>query len=371
MSCDGGNTWKPTGSGYLTAAATSLVRHQESLLATAHGTIARSQDGGKTWVPWAGNLEGENRISRIGQSGASLFAWNLKDTVHRSLDGGISWTPLGIPNANGIRAGSTNAVAGIGGTLFAAVSDGLRISADSGRAWKRYPLGLMQGPIVSLDVRKHMFVAFTGQGIFGSQDSGATWRAALSGDMTTNWTAFAGAGGLHAAGSQDGQIHASIDSGGSWSASGRIPTASAVISLAVTGKTIFAGTIDGLWSQRERGAVVVRNSRFPPTMRPGFSSREVIRFSSAPMPISGACARTEPSWIAQRDSCLSISKGFGRWRIARMPSHAMDPCTNGRPRTLPGPRWRGSPDSPSPLPAPANTGCSPLRTACSDRRMRD
>ena len=254
VSCDGGATWKRTGSGNLSDNAYGMVHHRGAVIAAASSGLIRTLDNGKSWAPWAGNLEGKDGSVKITQSGGFLYA-EVGDftTIHyRSQDGGISWTPLTTPISGGIIAGINGGATDIGGHLFAATSRGVMESPDTGRSWNNLPIGLRQAPILSLGVQKGKFVAYTDQGIFSSADLGVSWLLPLPGAANNPWTAFAGAGPLYAAGAQDGKVAVSTDSGATWNPSFSDPLPGPVFSLAILGEAIYAGTSSGLRRQSVR-----------------------------------------------------------------------------------------------------------------------
>ncbi len=187
LSADGGKTWSPTGAG------TEGLQQVESLAfdpADARTLYAgtwrqafRTRDGGKSW----------SRIAEGMVLDATVYSWDFdaKDPrdvwvstcgwVYHSVSGGDRWTRFteGFTNrrSHAVRRDPTRP-----GVLFAATVGGLHRSTDGGKSWQRVSRESLVVTALAVDPRTgRLYVGTEGEGVFVSEDGGATLERAATG----------------------------------------------------------------------------------------------------------------------------------------------------------------------------------------------
>lgn len=187
LSRDGGRTWTPTGGD------TDGLRQVESLAfdpkdpqtlyAGTWRQAFRTKDGGATWA----------RIADGMVLDATVYSWDFdarepRDVwvstcgwVYHSDDGGDRWTRFtqGFTNrrSHAVRRDPTRP-----GVIYAATVGGLHRSADGGKSWQRVSRESLVVTALAVDARSgRLFVGTEGEGVFTSDDAGATLRSASSG----------------------------------------------------------------------------------------------------------------------------------------------------------------------------------------------
>jgi photosystem II stability/assembly factor-like uncharacterized protein len=147
---DGGRTWRPLGEGMTSRDIHALAvvgGPGPRLLATTNNDLNSSDDGGRTWQPLAMDrvlpwkytralvqLPGRRDVLLLG-GGDRPPGW--EGAIARSEDGGRSWSPVRMPQANSTMW--SFAVHPADGTLVyaASVSGQLYRSEDGGQAWQK------------------------------------------------------------------------------------------------------------------------------------------------------------------------------------------------------------------------------------------
>ena len=106
-------------------------------------TIVKSTDRGETWFEvWPGF--DDNRIEALEtdphRSGTLFAVVGRHQNLHRSVDGGVSWTRLSLPedqDVMGVYCHPRRA-----GVVFAVTYDGLNVSTNWGETWNQSSIGL-------------------------------------------------------------------------------------------------------------------------------------------------------------------------------------------------------------------------------------
>ncbi len=177
-STDAGTTFAPT------AIRDTYVHRVEwpgpaLVMATARGVLV-SEDAGATFTgPGAGLPAGDVRAMALSSFFAAdpvLFAAVGATGVHRSSDGGRTWT------ASGLDGHTVTDLVWLGPFLYAAGSQGLFRSEDAGKTWRALGEGL-QGVVPSRilfplapESGAEAFLG-TDRGIFRTADGGERWMA--------------------------------------------------------------------------------------------------------------------------------------------------------------------------------------------------
>jgi photosystem II stability/assembly factor-like uncharacterized protein len=250
-SVDGGSSWTsaPTlNAGGVTALACA---NETFLAATEHG-VMRSGDGGQTWQSLDGGLD-EPTLS-LALDGACLLAGLHRRGVLRSLDGGATWAPA----LTGLSARLDTELAlstdfERDRTVFVAgPEEGIRASSDGGIHWEERNGGLDDVAVYGLSATARGLWAATGQGVYVSHDRGRSWRRSTSGDGEAA-ARIVGAGSSRVVAAFDGGRLAVLDEGGTMWRDLRLPAEeSQIVALAVAhdGTILVAGIAAGeltLW----------------------------------------------------------------------------------------------------------------------------
>ncbi len=171
-----------TGANYAT---TPLV-----LAGTSAGTILRSTDHGATWTASTGLPAGGGVMEMAVHPNGNILAAVSGGGVYRSVDGGVSFTQLAPPVGTGLFLDLTlHPGYGTNGMFFATTQASGSVSGGiyrwSGTAWVDLSAGLpgwgtqqfnFSSVAVAPDLSYLWAGDMKGQGLFGSQDGGATWQ---------------------------------------------------------------------------------------------------------------------------------------------------------------------------------------------------
>lgn len=296
-SADGGQNWTPINTGPERPLINSLLAAGGNLLVGAdRGLLVLPANGQVSQLP---KPVLETTINALATNGSTLYAGSARDGVFRSTDDGKSWAaanngytnlsvtafatttaetfaatdagvfvagnqalqsqqpnawrPLnkGLPDYAGVQA-----LAIIGTNLFAGTFVGVyRMdlqASDQNRMWESANTGLpgfssVQSIIatgnalfVSLAVRA--LPATAEPLVYRSTDQGKSWQVASSGLPDGVVVSFAATGGKVFAATFDG-VFVSSDNGDNWTAANNgLPAQTSVLSFAVSGANVFAGT---------------------------------------------------------------------------------------------------------------------------------
>lgn len=241
--------------------------------------IYKSIDSGNSWTL----LKQETNIRSIAIFGNTIIAGTGYDAL-LSNDNGVTWKSVNCPSANIFKIRGDTLFAGTNAGLYHSLNHGATWalidsgmsnimiysmefvgsdmfvgygyghapvigvfrSGNNGVDWIRVNSGLTDTNIVSLTVIDDTIFAGTGEGVFISTNHGASWKEITSGLPKTVWNAsissMASAGPYIYAGTSRGMC-ISDNNGASWNtADSGLPPNTSIISLAVNGNTVFAGT---------------------------------------------------------------------------------------------------------------------------------
>jgi photosystem II stability/assembly factor-like uncharacterized protein len=206
-SLDGGDTWTlvqvaPTGTRQLFNLA-SPVAEPQTLLAAGSSRLFRSTDGGNLWTQITAGIPANPNFEKVffaPSDGRYAYA-SLGDTatpaytlgIHRSTDGGVSWSAaIGNP-ATSLRLLAVDPV--VATTLYASTQSALLKSIDGGATWS--PLNWIQsewrGAISGLAVdprRTQTIYASSGTRIARSIDGGTSWETLRDTLVLPYWSAY-------------------------------------------------------------------------------------------------------------------------------------------------------------------------------------
>jgi photosystem II stability/assembly factor-like uncharacterized protein len=171
-SADGGRTWEEAS--LAGQDAMNLARAKQGVVwAAGHNVLAKSEDGGQNWQD--ARPDGLPSLDVHGfavdpRDPRTLYAAIAGQGLFRSNDGGLSFGPISREVGPGVMA---LAILQDGRILAGEMEQGLMVSADAGKTWKRtLDAGLMGLAINPKDPRR---ILATGPGILLSRDGGKTW----------------------------------------------------------------------------------------------------------------------------------------------------------------------------------------------------
>jgi photosystem II stability/assembly factor-like uncharacterized protein len=178
-----------------------------------HGTLHRSTDGGATWTI----STPASAVYRLGfNSAGHLFAAMEHQKIHRSTDNGATWisAPISHDSYEILEFAFDSTRAG-----YAAVYGGVLRTSDNGDSWTPTSITSTVNAI-TVDPVGTAYVATT-DGVYRSTDQGTTWSKVSASDFTS--IVAAGVDELLAAPSELG-LYRSTDGGATWnSASAGLP----------------------------------------------------------------------------------------------------------------------------------------------------
>ncbi len=187
LSSDGGKTWTPTGRGVSGLVQVESLAFDPAdrrvLYAGTWRQAFRTQDGGASW----------SRIAEGMVLDATVYAWDFDGAdsrdiwvstcgwVYRSKDGGDRWTRFtsGFTNrrSHAVRRDPRRP-----GVIYAATVGGLHRSDDGGATWARISRETLVVTALEVDRRSgRLYVGTEGEGVFFSDDAGATLQAGSQG----------------------------------------------------------------------------------------------------------------------------------------------------------------------------------------------
>ena len=183
LSADAGASWRVVAE-ERTVLSVALAGPRVLLAGLAREGVIRSADVGTSWEPaneglYAGSLVGL-ALSPAFESDNTLFAWGPSEELVQSTDGGKSWAPVstGLGQVDVASLAISPAFAE-DGSAFVATSDGMFVSDDRGATWRT--LGLEGHQLVLLALSP----AFPTDGVMVAASTGSLH---LSTDRGTSWT---------------------------------------------------------------------------------------------------------------------------------------------------------------------------------------
>lgn len=287
---DGGESWATADKATKYKLVRDMISNGTVAFAGTWGDgIYKSDDNGGSWQPFNEGLTC-SEINAFSLSGNTFYA---------ATDGGVFRWTIGesgwLLRSKGITKLWVRAVTGYGNVVYVGTErDGVFFSVDNGTKWLQAPEGLTTDHIYSITVNDQaVFVGTDSMGVFRRVSDESNWGAVSNDfpalpivDLTAvgttifaenqfsiyrsnnngeQWnlykndlpagagTAFASKNGVLFTGSDDG-VYSSIDNGSNWTVSNNGMEGVRVISLAVAGNTIYAGTfLHGVYRSVDNG----------------------------------------------------------------------------------------------------------------------
>jgi photosystem II stability/assembly factor-like uncharacterized protein len=200
-------------------AAALFSDSQFMLFGLEQGGVYRSIDDGVTWQPVFNGLTGRGPGAyAFARTGTRVFL-STGVGIAMSTDQGLTWNPAnnGLPS---LGSSISDFAVRSTGTIFAAGSEGVYRSNDSGGTWIKGTAGLTDSLMSSLlSTPTYLFAGTYESGIFRSTNDGVTWQLASTGLPSGSGHQISAlttvVGGRLLAATRAGMYY-STDSGDSW-----------------------------------------------------------------------------------------------------------------------------------------------------------
>ena len=274
-SVDGGNSWISIHRGLPTidvgALAVSdsklyLCVNEVNVRDTQEGTTAgiyRLADDQNSWIPVQTETRTDDvepnrqmyRVEQLAISGDTFYTITSTDKGYRLLrwqKGKRFWTDIS-PDATDwlyIADYHLTGLSVVGKTIYIYANNNLMRSPNKGDTWSKIEMPTLrygrqiEGPAV---LGKTVYISISNSGVFQSTNRGKTWKLINEGlSPQFSWTFYTVSNTLYATRTDQGifRLRKGQDS---WEFVKPFPPGSRISALAVTGKTLYAGTSQGVY----------------------------------------------------------------------------------------------------------------------------
>jgi hypothetical protein len=228
-----------------TCNAATFVGSLHEIFAGGQGVgVQHSTDCGMHWANTS-PAPPSPRVYALLMNNETLFAGG-NGGVFRSTDKGATWTDAG----DGLAQATVYCLLQDNANLYAGTPNGIAISTNNGGSWTVVRAGLPATDIYALTtIGSYLLAGLYSGPVHRSSDGGQHWSSSGSGmPAATVVTGFIKSMGLVFAGTWDG-LFVSSDQGATWdSVNSGLPNRM-VLSLAVAGRSLYAGTPDGVFER--------------------------------------------------------------------------------------------------------------------------
>lgn len=174
-STNAGRSWERSDSGFPRDATVNDFGAFRNVLfaGTEADGVFVSGDGGRSWAPAGQGLPENGKVNAVASTRDAVLVGTWRDGVFASPGGNGRWRPA----SDGLSNEEVRRLVSHEGRVFAGTNGGLFVSDNSGRSW-RHLTG--EGQINGVTVLNgHVYVADL-QGVLLSKDMGLTWRRVLN-----------------------------------------------------------------------------------------------------------------------------------------------------------------------------------------------
>jgi photosystem II stability/assembly factor-like uncharacterized protein len=245
-STDKGNNWIAASTGLPTYMVSSVVTQGSNLLAGTDKGIFCSSNGGGNWLPSNNGLDNSNVVYTMTINKSDIFAAGTND-IFKSTDSGESWKALNT----GFTMFDMSSLFVTGENIFAGASNGIFKSSDYGLHWAQADSGLIDQHITSLLFNEGKIFAGTYlHGVFSSSDYGTKWSSVpfifLSNQAVHSLAIYNNT--IFFAGTDYGVLAYSLNDSNLISGYNNGLSNGTILSFAVQDSIVFAGTYGmGIW----------------------------------------------------------------------------------------------------------------------------
>jgi photosystem II stability/assembly factor-like uncharacterized protein len=307
VSTDAGIHWNEITAGFTQSTVNSLLLMPDNLLAATTGGIFESSTRGATWTRMNDGLTAPN-VNSISAAGTTLIAGTKADGAYVRAAADSAWkattlgglisvvgscggTLLASPAGYGVYYSQDNGTtwilggpgSGIGVSIEGFASSppyayaasygyGLLRSTDDGRHWAPSNSGMKDLHAHACTARDSTVYLSTAAGVFISSDFGVTWFPINNGLENHSVTALAVTGRTLLAGTADGGVYVSADNGSHWRpANAGLPVLS-IRSIVTDGQDVYAGTTSSGTCRRPLAEILLSLGTVnPPGLPSGFT----------------------------------------------------------------------------------------------------
>jgi photosystem II stability/assembly factor-like uncharacterized protein len=230
-----GISWQTVNSGLTTTIINSLLINGSNLFAGTNAGVFLSTNNGDSWVAVNTGLTQTNIVS-LTMIGTNLFAGTSRG-VFISTNNGTSWLSL----TQGVGTSYISTLAANGNAIFAGtVGNGLFLSTDNGNHWDSSNTGLSATYIRSLFVSGNKIYLAADCGVYVSTNNGMNWQIIINRCDIRYYSLAVKDNSLFVG--TDSGVYRTNDDGSDWTLVSSGLTNNTILSLAVDGNNILAGT---------------------------------------------------------------------------------------------------------------------------------
>ena len=210
------------------------------------GDIVLTSNNGSSWSEMHGLLP-DNFYYAVTVKDSNIYV-AISDEIFLSSNNGGTWTTID----NYSTGAHIKSLVISDSNIFVLSNGDLYLSSNNGGSWDTINIGLPTGNTASVQTiavsNGNIYAATYGNGVFKSSNNGSSWTAINTGITNDTVLSLAIKGDTIFAGSLDG-VYFSSDNGSSWKLLNYgFPVNTQVFALAISDSNVFAGTANnGIW----------------------------------------------------------------------------------------------------------------------------
>lgn len=238
-----GKSWKEIPNGIENLSINSLVAIDKNLFAATDEGVYCSNNLGLSWTLYNEGIEGLD-VQKLAIAGQNLIA-GTSEGMYLSSDNGKHWRAINYGLGNTF----VYSLATMGKKLYAGTNGGVFLSTDYGKNWRKFE-SIFETEVRSLAISGNNLIAGTDYGViyYTEKDTGSTLLTSSKGNGMNNLTnSLAVFNSKIFAGTFGSGVFRSSNNGKTWVAVNNGLVDSVISSLAVNGKSLYAGTNGGVY----------------------------------------------------------------------------------------------------------------------------